>query len=68
MRERRYTAGPALAHRIEAAKTGNLSRMAVTKQLVTVWEAAMNTPECYTFMVTCVSCLTIIGLMAVGAW
>jgi len=28
----------------------------------------MNTPECYTVVVACMSCLTIIGLMAAGAW
>ena len=50
-------------------RTGDLSRVAVTRQLATVWEEeAMNTPESYTVMVACVSCLTIIGLMAVGAW
>lgn len=45
-----------------------ISRVAVTKQLATVWESAMNTPECYTVIVTCISCLTIVSLMAVGAW
>ena len=49
-------------------ETGELSRVAVTKQLAAVWEQAMNTPECYTVMVACVSCLTIIGMMAFGAW
>jgi len=53
---------------LKRPETGDLSRVAVTKQLATVWEAAMNTPEYYTAMVACVSCLTIIGLMAVGAW
>jgi len=28
----------------------------------------MNTPEYYTVMVACLSCLTIIGMMAAGAW
>ncbi|SPP92267.1 protein of unknown function [Bradyrhizobium vignae] len=49
-------------------KTGDHSRAAMTKRLATVWEAAMNTPESYTVIVACVSCLTIIGMMAVGAW
>jgi hypothetical protein len=40
----------------------------MAKQLAAVWEEAMNTPECYTFMVACASCLTIIGMIAVGAW
>lgn len=64
-RGRRHTVRPVAARRTEATKTGNLSRMAVTK---TAWETAMNTPECYTVMVTCVSCLTIIGMMVVGVW
>lgn len=44
-------------------KTGDHSRVAMT-----VWEAIMNTPEYYTVVVACISCLTIVGLMAVGAW
>jgi hypothetical protein len=68
MREPRHSARPVASCRIEAIQHGDLSRVAVTKQLTTVWEAAMNTPECYTVIVTCISCLTIVGLMAVGAW
>lgn len=49
-------------------KTGGHSRVAMTKRLATVWEAAMNSPEYYTVIVACISCLTIVGLMAVGAW
>lgn len=68
MGSRRHIARPVTSCRVEAARHGDLSRVAVTKQLATVWESAMNTPECYTVIVTCISCLTIVGLMAVGAW
>jgi hypothetical protein len=68
MRGRTHNARPVAARRIEAARDRRSLPVAVTKQLATVWEAAMNTPEYYTAMVACVSCLTIIGLMAVGAW
>lgn len=53
---------------LKRGKTGELSRVAMAKQVAAVWEEAMNTPECYTVMVAFASCLTIIGMIAVGVW
>lgn len=38
------------------------------EKAVNFQEARLNTPEFYAAVIACLSCLTIVVMMAVGAW
>ena len=61
--------GPAATRsRIEARAGIITSRQQYFRKAVLFQEATLNTPEVYAASIACLSCLTIVVMMAVGAW
>jgi hypothetical protein len=42
--------------------------MSLSKKAVDLQEATLNTPGFYAASIACLSCLTIVVMMAAGAW
>lgn len=66
MSERTRRPKPVMTRRIANGRP--LLGAAAIEERQRLWESTMNTPEFYTAVTACVSCLTILVLMAVGAW